>query len=339
MAHRLLLFNPENDLALAHGTAFFTPPASAVTMARELGDLPQIWADADDVVFHLYDEAAVLPQYVSKVVPWGWSDYLVAQLQRKGLDASLLPSKEQMEEYRRCASRATAVKALERICRDFFKEDEVVGAATWCTTIEAVCEVHRRYGNSMMKAPWSGSGRGLHRIKPGEVDARSIAWANHIIQKQGAVVVEKFYEDKVLDFAMEFSVKGGMVHYEGLSVFATKAGGVYAGNIVASESYKEDCICKYVSRDMLKRVEQTVSKILETGAVASWYEGPIGVDMMVVRLSDGVFHIHPFVEMNHRMTMGWVALLLARKQPADAVSFFSIGCENGHYSWQQLKNS
>jgi len=43
----LYLFNPENDLALANFTSNYTPPASAVRMARELAVLP-IWFAAQD---------------------------------------------------------------------------------------------------------------------------------------------------------------------------------------------------------------------------------------------------------------------------------------------------
>ena len=39
--------------------------------------------------------------------------------------------------------------------------------------------------------------------------------------------------------------------------------------------------------------------------MAPWYEGPVGVDMLVT--SDG--NLHPCIEINWRMTMGMVAVL------------------------------
>lgn len=47
---QLHVFNPEHDMALAHGDAHFTPPRAGRQMRHDLGFLPLVWAGSDDVV-------------------------------------------------------------------------------------------------------------------------------------------------------------------------------------------------------------------------------------------------------------------------------------------------
>ena len=53
---------------------------------------------------------------------------------------------------------------------------------------------------------------------------------------------------------------------------------------------------------------------LEAGLAETFagYQGPLGVDMMVVE-ENGCRKAHPCVEVNVRRTMGWVALAIAQR--------------------------
>lgn len=62
---RLHVFNPEHDMALAHGDAYFTPPRAGRQMRHDLGFLPLLWAADDDVV--LLDDTAEALQAVSRL--------------------------------------------------------------------------------------------------------------------------------------------------------------------------------------------------------------------------------------------------------------------------------
>lgn len=54
---KLHIFNPEHDIALAHGSPFFTAPKAGRGLRHDCGFLPMVWAEEDDVV--LVDDVEV----------------------------------------------------------------------------------------------------------------------------------------------------------------------------------------------------------------------------------------------------------------------------------------
>ncbi|MBO4906798.1 MAG: hypothetical protein J5486_07180 [Bacteroidaceae bacterium] len=326
---RLLVFNPENDLALAANDFHYTPPASAISMARDLRDLPRLWAKPDDYVWHHYDSdiPSDILHSITEVQPWGWSPLLLAQLRKAGLADSLLPSPLQMAEFRNATGRELSQKLLHDLHYDL-GNTAITGMAVRCDSLDQIHTVHTQFGHSIMKAPWSGSGRGIHPVTAPSPTEKDKAWAARCLQRQGYVMLEPFY-DKVMDLAFEFwQHHDGSVSYEGLSLFQTTAGGVYAGNIVCSEQQKEDTIGRYVDSDTLLKVRNALIIALQRHT-HTFYSGPIGVDMMVVR-QDG-YKLHPCVEVNVRMTMGYLALQLAHNGHYKFPSLFQIRYTNGSY--------
>lgn len=332
---RLLYFNPWNDLALASNDARYTPPASARQMADDLSELPRLWAlPGDEVCAPSSDGSFHLSSVPSQVLPWGWSPLAVSCLLRMGVPPSCLPDVAQLEAYRQAASRATAVRLLSRLRQTWpeaFAAGLLVGESAWCTREEEVRTVCALQEKSMLKMPWSGSGRGVRPMGRRELDERDWAWVRRTLNRQGGVEVEPYY-NKVQDFALEYWAEGGRVSYEGLSVFETTAGGVYAGNLVASEQQKMARLAPYLSASLLREVSQRVQALLEEVPIPWWYTGPVGVDMMLVRVgSSEAVALHPLVEVNLRMTMGWVALQLKRKLPPGGSGTFKILFADGHY--------
>ena len=133
---------------------------------------------------------------------------------------------------------------------------------------------------------------------------------------------------------MEFWAEGGKVRYEGLSLFETTAGGVYAGNLVATEQEKEARLAAYLSPTLLHDVRTHLTSLLNEAGLPTWYTGPLGIDMMIVNplnthLATLPLQLHPLVELNLRMTMGWVALQLT--SPDEGTGTFSITQQGGHY--------
>lgn len=349
---RLLLFNPENDLALASGDSHYTPPASARQMAQDLQRLPLLWAQPDDHIL-LRDGTVVddcghltfnfqLSTINYKLLPWGWSPLLVRQLSELGVPASLLPTEKQMEAYRQASSRETGVRLLSALRQRLASEPLIIGESVWCTTEDSVWEHHCRYGSSMLKAPWSGSGRGVHPV-PGTPTDKDVAWVRRVIARQGGVEIEPIYYNKVQDLALELWCEGGHVRDEGLSLFTTTAGGVYSGNLVASEDEKLRLLSAYIPLELLAEVRRQIVDLLNDalrdGSLPSWYIGPLGIDMMITAnrqllTSNCQYSLHPFIELNLRMTMGWVALQLARGLSPNEIRLFRIIQERGRYHWE-----
>ncbi len=320
------LFNPWNDLALAANDPHYTPPASARQMAQDLCDLPRLWASQD-------------PRPVSV---WGWSPLLVSQLRDMGIDESLLPTTEQMAAYRAASSRQTSVRLLVQLRErwpEAFAEGTLVGESTWCSSVDEVLAAIQRYGGAaMQKAPWSGSGRGVHPVHGGASD-KDEAWARRTIARQGGVEVEPIY-NKVVDFAVEYWSEEGHVRDEGLSLFTTTAGGVYSGNLVASEEEKRHRLAAYIPCELLDetrcRLVALLNDAFRDGLLPAWYTGPFGIDMMIVKPFNSQFSIfnfllHPFLELNLRMTMGYIALQLAKELPPQETRLFRIVQQGGRY--------
>ena len=122
---------------------------------------------------------------------------------------------------------------------------------------------------------------------------------------------------KVIDFGMEFvAKKDGSIDFAGISLFKTDHA-AYAGNVIASEEAKLSYLGQYLSLD--KQVDPVVRRICQffPQLMKGVYEGPFGVDMMVVaRPEKNGFLLHPCVEINVRRTMGHVALELFQNNPS-----------------------
>lgn len=164
---------------------------------------------------------------------------------------------------------------------------------------------------AVVKAPWSSSGRGVRYLTAQMLqDPGFSRWAERIIEKQGGVTVEPYY-NKVKDFGMEFEAIDGQIVYRGLSLFQV-AKNAYTGNVLASEEEKEEMLQSYVSYEQLEAISQHVCEVMQP-ALKGVYSGPFGVDMMVCAKKPGskdVF-INPCIELNLRRTMGHVALALS----------------------------
>lgn len=322
----LHVFNADNDMALANGEPGYTPPASIQRMMRNTALLPTHWAKPGDGVLteegvwmveqpaprtenwsesidagkgHLVELSSVL-SLITEVRPWGWSPAVCHRLRVLGIADNLLPSQAQLTEIRRLSSRERAVELLPRLTRT---DSRLQGESVFCRTIEEVDAALVRWPRTILKAPWSGSGRGIRYGQGGREDTLR-AWCSRIIQSQGGVVIEPFY-DKRHDFAMEFWSDGkGEVSYCGLSVFSTHPNGAYAGNRLWSEEQKKEWLSSQVDVQLINLLQHTCQEQLST-LIQCAYRGPLGVDMMI--LANGC--IHPCVEINLRMTMGYVAIL------------------------------
>ncbi len=239
-------------------------------------------------------------------LPWGWSPLVVTEFQRAGVPPSMLPSDDEMQAFRTLSGRATAADVLcrlhERLASGGYAPS-VVGEAHVCHTMEEARQWHGLWGDTMFKQPWSGSGRGLLPAHNGELTSKNEAWIARTLRLQGYLMAEPLYERRH-DFALEFwRHADGSVTFEGLSLFMTTAGGVYAGNIIDSEEGKRRRLAHWVDLQLIDVL--TAMLVDELASLPpTFYEGPVGVDMLVT--ADG--RIHPCVEINFRMTMGWLAL-------------------------------
>lgn len=339
---KLHVFNPEHDIALAHNDKYFTAPRAGRQLRKECGFLPALWADdgdyvlVDDVIkanralipfkgkgnihFITLADLHSLPENI-EIEPWGWDSALCFQLLKGGVGRQDLPSDQQLDDIRKLSNRRFSSYILKELVAYLNGKCNIVGEARYVTSLEELkCDLsaHER---SVIKEPWSSSGRGV-RYVDGNLDQQTSNWVRKVISRQGGIMVEPFY-DKVLDFGMEFVSDQLGVHYRGLSIFMTD-NGFYEGNLITAESQKQQIISEYTSLDTLYTIRCAIEEFL-TRELTCKYNGPLGVDMMITSGQ----RIHPMVEINLRRTMGHVAIDLHKV--INICSTMQIAYNEGHY--------
>lgn len=341
---RIYCFNPAHDMALANNTPFYKSPGEIVRMAYDLAVLPGWYSGEGKVKIDEWRQVELLRSQVcgtglfpdvewtlewesGEYVPWGWDPALLRILRLAGVDENFLLTDSQMERIRYLAGRQRCVEILERL-RTL---PGMCGEAVACHSLYEVGAYMSEVGEIVLKAPWSGSGRGLMKVSPATWTRSAEGWVGRILRTQGEVMAEPLYE-RVCDFAMEFFADGtGDVSFIGYSWFETDTHGNYKGNRLCSDERIEEMLSVYVSSEVLLQLRKSMTVALSS-MLKSDYRGCLGVDMMVCRINSE-FRVHPCVEINLRMNMGVVAhevnLHLVHHQ---SVGYFRVE----HYSGKGL---
>ena len=279
---RIIIFNSDHDLALANNDASFVPPHSAAFFSRDCASIMRFLDDP------------------SPIVVWGWDKAVRHRLLRDGADARELPSDADLERVRDLSHRRMSIR-----CADFL----MGGRANplWCQTsareafsVEDARALVEEYGDTIIKSPWSSSGKGLRPVRRDSWTASDLGWCEKIIAKQGSVIVER---RKVVarDFSYQFRVEPSDVHFYGFSLFKTSHG-AYTGNLLASNENMLSILSSYIDSGFVMEVKDGVAEFLRREFCGK-YTGTIGVDMFI----DSLGTLTPCVELNVRNNMGLIA--------------------------------
>ncbi len=274
-------------MALAANVRQYRPPKRIQQMEADLADLAQVW------------------ESTRFAGPWGWSIATKQRYKQMGVAEELLPSDEWLAELRRLSSREFACRYIKDLLAEM-KDERLLGSEMkWCDNLNPNPNLSTLNPQLIFKSPWSSSGRGVF-VSSG-FDANTEHRLQGFLSSQGGFVVDKFYADKVLDFAMEFYVNDDKsVDFLGWSVFHAGENGAYGYNYVESQ----EVLLLRIDTDetLLHRLIEYHKKHLAQTA----YRGPVGIDM----LKTAEEHIHPCLEMNFRMNMGILSLLLHERYGA-----------------------
>jgi hypothetical protein len=398
---RLLLFNPENDIALGMGLARFTPPRQAALLHRAGAMLPAwlgeagdfVLVQAEDLAAALQWRTAIQQQYgiqlpmpistynaiqqqsvvqlpmpvssadkgcqqqlpmpiaaggaldcgIGEVEPFGWSLDTIAQFERAGVPEALLQRKRtEMERHRNLSHRRSALKLLQYLDNHGFGTDRPgfgaekqgfdsdkhglgadrrglgAGGRRRGMPVEArsLAEVEAavgEWGEAYVKSPWSSSGRGVFPTTR-ETLAVSADRIQGIIKRQGSVMVEPLLP-KLQDFAMLFD-RG---EFAGYSLFFNSTATNYAGNFVASDARILEKLSQWIPAAEVEALRKAVAAGLAEVLGDEFFNGKLGVDMMVCGTATETPWIAPCVEINLRATMGFVARGVYRKLGREGV--------------------
>ena len=319
---KLHIFNPENDLALADGGANYSPPPAALRIAYDLASLPLWFADRDNAVFlpdsvhaaYCASHSAVfalatpysdsLKENITAICPWGWSPQMKRRLKAMGLADNLLPADEKISKLRELSNRKTAIHLLETLRE---RGTDTPDIPLYLTSPENVAAFVESMPRSVVKAPWSGSGKGI-MWGLGHVEVPLENFYKGIIKRQGGVVCER-YLDSIQEFAMEFLASDEGVSFAGYSLFESEKGG-YSGNLLAPDARLEQTLSQHIPLETIRNLRETLLDVLSSLLSGSGYNGYLGVDMMIYRDAVGKVRLNPCMEINLRMNMGVAARLI-----------------------------
>ena len=310
MFPNVYLFNPDYDMAMADFTPYYKSPAEIMRMIADLSVLPWWFAEEGNCVKvenmalvsllqkqlrevcggsmeverrldELLPRAAWTAEWPSvRYIPWGWTPALVHRLRQEGVEECFLPSEEAVRRFRFLSSRQRCLEVLPEL----LKIDGTCGEMKACVSLSELEAFLQERGELVLKAPWSGSGRGLLKVSSASWNTQLAGWAARILRVQGAVMAEPIY-DKAVDFAMEFYVeKQNGVRFAGYSLFETDAHGNYKLNLLLSNTEIEHRLSAYVSREILHEVRSCLLSALQR-LLKDDYKGYLGVDMMICRVA------------------------------------------------------
>ncbi len=316
-------FYPENDIALAHNLANFTPPPAA-TALRLSGEILPLWlaSEGDSVMCsgvnaRWYDDIRnqfSLPAVVwdhaaagQHPRPWGWSRAVREVFRNAGFPDTALPSDRALDRMRLLSHRRTALRLHAILAAKL--QFPLWPCGTEVSDSESLEKQLHSEPFSVLKAPWSSSGRGIHFCDASRLP-QILKQAAGIIRRQGSVIVEPRAR-RITDFAMLYIYNDGRASFSGYSLFTTNDSGHYTSNIVDTPDAILARLSAVYPSEHLEALRDAVADALPA-IIGEDYSGPIGIDMMIVESPDGGAPlIHPVVEINLRYTMGFVAHALA----------------------------
>jgi hypothetical protein len=305
---QILLFNPEHDLALANGDRHFIAPRNIREMAHDLADIMEAILPSSDS-----ESSFISPLASAHPVPWGWDPAVVEQFKRMGITAQEIPTDDALAALSRRSERITAHQILCNF-RKAHTDNAFVGESLVARTFDEIADFAERHQHILLKAPLSGSGKGLRHVNKeglplspsgggtpesseqsggGMLSLSSSlkkveSWANALIRRHGYLTAEPYY-NKVQDFAMEFIADATGCHFIGYSYFITDGHGRYIASRLMSDAKAEDLLCTYVPRKALHKIRQWMilhhTDIIPSEWDTTRHPLPFGIDMMIVRES------------------------------------------------------
>lgn len=319
-AARAWWFNPQNDLALAADTPYYTAPRAAFELAKAGELLPAWLSDGNDVIISSGVNDRWLNELSAKMgitvnlwnrttrdfrpEPWGWSTAARTFFVHSGFDKELCPTDSQLKRFRELSGRAYAQTLDSIIFPDQYKKRVV-------RSEDDIANFLAETNGIVVKTPWSCSGRGVTFF-----DSQHFTEASKriksIIKSYGYTTVEPMMANP-FEFGLLFYFDGKKADFQGLSRTVSASAGKYAGNIIATQSEHRAVIDHEAGKTgftegLIHKCSQAISMIF-----SSEYVGPIGLDFLI---SQRNIHLS---EHNLRYTMGFVANGLSVKSGVTGV--------------------
>ncbi len=351
----IFYFNPTCEPAIANGSPYYTPTARLRKFEYDLGFLPAWLGEEKDQVLvqgstgnefraRLYEIGFRLPEILnldealksadwitspkSKLAPWGWSP-AVYQLFRNVLpsfsaDFQQSPVGKWQDVHQKLYSRLTAIDLLDSILQKHSTDwlPEYSDLPVVCCSLEQIYKEVSGRVRTVVKTPWSSSGRGLLLFPNIDSKKKNDEILSGMLNQQNFVSVEPWLT-KVMDLSYQFTSYAGKISYVGRTIFETDQKGRYIRNLL-TDSVDETTEAGSFLAEHNSEVVSMLLNALSDSSYATQYEGWIGVDALISRTSRGTLKFHPMIEINGRFTMGAIALKIREYLAADSSGFMQL---------------
>lgn len=336
-------FNPTCEYAVGNGTISWQPNLLLQKMESDLALLPIYLAKSSDYIlaekksneeFHnrLNMLDICMPNIITKkevnnfmlkvdkidfLLPWGWSpaehNFLKPFKPYCSEVFRMSPVFTWKPEHRNLYSKKFALEILRRLLPEI-KSTEIIATeqiAHICFDKTEIEELLKHWGNLMIKAPWSSSGRGLQPITKTPIHPKVWEKICGIIRDQGCVIAEPLL-NKAFDLAFQFEINKGKIKHLGVSNFYTDKKGQYQGNFLNGLPPGLPFQVEKFVTSIPETILPPLIKTLEDSALAKYYEGNFGVDTLIYWDKSNVLKINPCLEINVRQNMGLLSLYLEK---------------------------
>ncbi|HXY34141.1 MAG TPA: hypothetical protein VEI07_07930 [Planctomycetaceae bacterium] len=157
-----------------------------------------------------------------------------------------------------------------------------------------------------------------------------VEWARRHLQRGEPIFFEPWVES-VAEFGCQFSVlPSGKLLLEGITGLLTDAQGTFRGSRLSATESGLSHLLEPSALEIVKRAAQRVQQL--------GYFGPLGIDVMQYRTSEGEIRWRPLQDLNARLTMGRVALGLRRLlKPGEWADWLHLGVSTAAFKANREK--
>ena len=349
----LHIFNPSCETAIANGTVSYLPNRTLQTFEDDLSYLPSLFSNSKDLILmpkyesleHLeelhrfsfpipgqilqtdfFDEKQRIISEINSYKLWGWSPNWIHRLKKNKRVSSLNFEKSTFyswtDSHKEIYSRKMAKLVMESITNEnnpiYVNSEFRVQALETINELEDFLAKHQQI---VLKEPWSSSGRGIIMLRKNFLNTSIVQRVKGVFQQQKYIMAEPML-DKQMDMAMHFEIKNKEVFYKGDTYFKTGSNGQYQANYLNQYPELEDRVLDFLKFNK-EQVKDDLLKALSKSEIPKYYEGFLGVDIMIVEQNKRLV-FQPCVEINLRNNMGTVALHLQEIIHPEAKGTFNI---------------
>lgn len=340
----VFLFNPSCDFAIANGSKNWQPNKTLQKMEADLAVLPMLFAKQSDFV--LVDELPdnyfletlrqlgfEIPRFILKkefsenrlfydepknrLLPWGWSPaahkFLTPLKQSCSPGFQNSPVFQWIHEHRDISSRKFAFEILKEVINSTSVDWSIENSQLpiICNAPSDIEKAIADWGNLILKAPWSSSGRGLQPIIKTPIHPKVWEKINSVISEQGFIMAEPML-NKVHDMAFLFELKNGCTCFLGVSHFFTNNKGQYGGNWLNGLPENQSPELTDFIKICIEELKKPLINAIDNSLMAKHHEGVFGIDTLIYRNINNELRINPCLEINVRHTMGMISLQLEK---------------------------